>query len=327
MVIYWQLLCTIVGEKKHMDIFELANRSYKVLKSNLLLFLPPLVLTYLAPVAMAIVALYIFVPVLVVAGNLPNPILPLIGGGFVGGIIMLIVALVLFVAIFAGMANLNKTALLTGKTQFSDFKFGVKNYFTRILGGVIFFAIIYIIIFLIGLGAMVATVFSAVKGLLTPELFQQGFPEIMSRGFPGLPSALILLKTMFQVLANISGIALILITVSALIFIFTLFWIPAAVVDDLSVFRSIRRSVGFVKENFYTTIGYFGLFIIAQLFTRQIFPGGGGGGGGGGVGGGYGITIIIPPALQAIFQLVIITFFVLLLFAIYADRTGKLNST
>ena len=52
-----------------MDIFELMNKSYNILKGNLILFLPPLVLTYLAPVALGIAALFIFVPVLVIAGR------------------------------------------------------------------------------------------------------------------------------------------------------------------------------------------------------------------------------------------------------------------
>ena len=114
-----------------------------------------------------------------------------------------------------------------------------------------------------------------------------------------------------------------LVTIEALIFIFTLFWIPAVVIDNLGVFSAIRRSISFVKENFYTTIGFFGLYIIAELFTGEIFPGGGGGGGGPG----FGFGFAIAPSLEAIFNLLIMTFFVLLLFAIYADRTGQLKTT
>ncbi len=142
-----------------------------------------------------------------------------------------------------------------------------------------------------------------------------------------MPSGLMLLKTIFKLFANFSGVVLIITTIASLIFIFTLFWIPAAVVDELGVFKAIGRSINFVKENFYTTIGYLGLYIIAQLFTSRIFPGGGGGGGGGGPQGGYGFGLVIEPGLEAIFNLLITTFFVLLLFAIYADRTGKLKTT
>lgn len=308
------------------------KRTYNILKSNLILFLPPLVLTYLAPVALGIAALYIFVPVLVIAGNSPSPILSLIGGGFIGVLIILVLALVLFVVIIAGMANLNKTALITGKTDFDEFKTGVKKYFSRILGGVILFIVIYLIIFFIGVGATIAMIFSAIKEILTPEmleklpkLFEGGSPDIFKDVFQGMPSILILIKTIFKLFANITGMVLFLVTIAGLIFIFTLFWIPAAVIDELGVFKAIGKSISFVKENFYTTIGYFGLYIIAQLFTGRIFPGGGGGGGGGGPQGGYGFGLVIEPSLEAIFNILITAFFFLLLFVIYADRTGKLK--
>jgi hypothetical protein len=317
-----------------LDIFELMKKSYNTLKSNLILFLPPLVLNYLAPVALGIAALYIFIPVLVLAGNSPRPIISLMGGGFVGIIILLVLALALFAAIIAGMSNLNKAALLTGRSSFDEFKTGVKKYFARILGGVILFIIIYLVIFFIGVGVAIAMIFSAIKGFLTPEvleklprIFEGGSQEIFKDVFQGMPSGLILIKTIFKLFANFSGVALILITFAGLIFVFTLFWIPALVVDELGVFKAIGRSIGFVKDNFYTTIGYFGLYIIAQLFTGRIFPGGGGGGGGGGPQGGYGFGLVIEPSLEAIFNIHITTFFFLLLFAIYVDRTGKLRPT
>lgn len=310
------------------------KKSYSIIKSNFILFLPPLALTYLVPVALGIAALYIFVPVLVIAGNSPSPILSLIGGGFIGVVIILILSLVLFVVIIAGMANMNKTALMTGKTDFDEFKTGVKKYFARILGGMILFIVTYLIIFFIGVGATIAMIFSAIKEFLTPEaleklprIFEGGSPEIFKDVFQGMPSGLILIKTIFKLFANISGMSLVLITIASLIFIFTLFWIPAAVIDELGVFKAIGRSIRFVKENFYTTIGYFGLYIIAQLFTGRIFPGGGGGGGGGGPQGGYGFGLVIEPSLEAIFNILITTFFFLLLFAIYVDRTGKLRPT
>ena len=315
-----------------LDIFELMKKSYDILKSTLILFLPPLVLSYLVPVALGIAALYIFIPVLVLAGNSPRPIISLIGGGFVGIIILLILALALFAAIIAGMGNLNKTALLTGRSSFEEFKTGIKKYFVRILSGVVLFLIIYLIIFFIGVGVAIAMILSTIKEFLTPEvlaklpsIFEGGSPEIFGEIFKGMPGGLVLIKAIFKLFANFSGIALILVTIASLIFIFTLFWIPAAIIDELGIFKAIGRSIKFVKENFYTTIGYFGLYIIAQLFTGRIFPGGGGGGGGGGPQGGYGFGLVIEPSLEAIFNILITTFFFLLLFAIYADRTGKLK--
>jgi hypothetical protein len=75
-----------------------------------------------------------------------------------------------------------------------------------------------------------------------------------------------------------------------------------------------------VKSNFKTTLGIAALYIIATGFTGAIFPGGGGGGGGGGTGG-YGFSMVIHAPLDAIFRLLITTFFMLYLFTAYADKT------
>ncbi len=311
-----------------LDIFELIGKSYNVLKKNLILFLPSLVLTYLAPVALAIVALYLLVPVLVVAGNLSNPII-LMGGGFIDVVILLVLAVILFVVIIAGMSNLNKTALQTGQTRFEDFKIGAKKYFGRILGGTILLGLVYLIIFSIGLGSAFTMIAPAFTGLQSSEMFKEGFPETFDCPFfsgdfaaaadcpfiQGFPGGMASMQPIIGAFANVSGIALILVTIAALIFIFTIFWIPAAVVDDLSIFKAIGKSVSFVRENFYTTIGFLGLFIIAELFTSQLFPPS--------IGGGLGGISMTPGALAPLFQLIITTFFALLLFAIYIDRTEK----
>ena len=311
-----------------LDIFELIGKSYNVLKKNLILFLPSLVLTYLAPVALAIVALYLLVPVLVVAGNLSDPIL-LMGGGFIDAVILLVLAVILFVVIIAGMSNLNKTALQTGQTRFEDFKIGAKKYFGRILGGTILLGLVYLIIFSIGLGSAITMIAPAFTGLQSSEMFKEGFPETFDCPFfsgdfaaaadcpfiQGFPGGMTSMQPIIGAFANVSGIALILVTIAALIFIFTIFWIPAAVVDDLGIFKAIGKSVSFVRENFYTTIGFLGLFIIAELFTSQLFPPS--------IGGGLGGISMTPGALAPLFQLIITTFFALLLFAIYIDRTEK----
>jgi hypothetical protein len=313
-----------------LDIFELIGKSYNVLKKNLILFLPSLVLTYLAPVALAIVALYLFVPVLVVAGNLSDPMLVLMGGGFIDIVILIVLAVILFVTIVAGMSNLNKVALQKGQTSFKDFKIGAKKYFGRILGGTILLGIIYLIIFSIGLGSAITMIAPAFTGLQSSEMFKEGFPETFDCPFlsgdfsdaadcpfiQGFPGGMASIQPIIRAFANVSGIALILVTIAALIFIFTIFWIPAAVVDDLGIFKAIGKSVSFVRENFYTTIGFLGLFIIAELFTSQLFPPSIGGG----FRGGFSMT---PGALAPLFQLIITTFFALLLFAIYIDRTKK----
>ena len=66
------------------------------------------------------------------------------------------------------------------------------------------------------------------------------------------------------------------------------------------------------------------LYIIATGFTGAIFPGGGGGGGGGAGTAGYGFSMVIPAPLEAVFQLLITTFFMLYMFVVYADKKTEL---
>jgi uncharacterized membrane protein len=108
-----------------------------------------------------------------------------------------------------------------------------------------------------------------------------------------------------------------------LVFLFTVFWVQSVAIDNVGALRAFGRSISFVKRNFKTTLGIAALYIIATGFTRAIFPGGGGGGGGGGAGGGYGFSLVIPAPLEAIFRLLITTFFMLYLFVVYAETTRK----
>jgi len=78
-----------------------------------------------------------------------------------------------------------------------------------------------------------------------------------------------------------------------------------------------------VKNNFRTTLGLAALYIIATGFTGAIFPGGGGGGGGGAGTAGYGFSLVIPAPLEAVFQLLITTFFMLYMFVVYADKKAE----
>jgi len=119
---------------------------------------------------------------------------------------------------------------------------------------------------------------------------------------------------------NTFGVWLVIVTLAGLVFLFTLFWVQSAAVDDVGVLGALGRSVSFVKNNFRTTLGLAALYIIATGFTAAIFPGGGGGGGGGAGQAGYGFSLLIPAPLQAVFRLLITTFFMLYMFVIYADK-------
>jgi len=125
---------------------------------------------------------------------------------------------------------------------------------------------------------------------------------------------------------NTIGVWLIVVTLAGLVFLFTVFWVQSAALDDVGAFGALGRSISFVKNNFVTTLGIAALYIIATGFSGAIFPGGGGGGGGGAPTGGYGFSLVIPAPLEAIFRLLITTFFMLYMFVVYADKKEKTRS-
>jgi uncharacterized membrane protein len=146
---------------------------------------------------------------------------------------------------------------------------------------------------------------------------------MISGGLPTLPNSLPEISWIIAAIGNTVGVWLAIVTLAGLVFLFTVFWVQSAVVDDVGSLRALGRSVSFVRNNFKTTLGIAALYIIATGFAGAIFPGGGGGGGGGGAGGGYGFSLVIPAPLEAIFGLLITTFFMFYMFVVYADKTGK----
>ena len=302
-----------------MDLMGEFKRSMEILRSNLILFLPALVIFYLIPVALFIAAVYVFTPIVIVALKSPSPLWALLQGSILGLAILLIIAVLAYLYVVSGAANMNKKAVLTGTTSMSDFWEGCKKYFGKIVGGVILLAIVHGIVIAVGILLTVATVLPSIPKLTEPEFmpkFEAGAfePERFTRLAAWLTELL-------RAVSDTLGVWVALLTVSALVFIFTLFWIQALVVDEVGIIKAIGTSIGFVRRNFKTTIGIAGLWIIAQGFTRAVFPGGGMGGGGPGYGYGFGF----PPPLQAIFQLLIATFFTLLLYTVYMDKTGKIT--
>lgn len=120
-------------------------------------------------------------------------------------------------------------------------------------------------------------------------------------------------------MGNTVGVWLVILTLAGFVFLFTLFWVQSAAIDDVGALRALARSVSFVKNNFRTTLGLAALYMIATGFTGAIFPGGGGGGGGTG----YGFSMVIPAPLEAVFRLLITTFFMLYMFVLYADKKAE----
>lgn len=300
------------------DLIEAFKKTVDLLRSNPILFLPPLVLSYLIPVGLALVGLYMFAPILVVAANSPAPLTVLIPGFILAIFVIIALAVLGYAYVLAGWAGMNKNVTLAGKTAFNDFWAGTKAYFGRILGGIVVLALIYVVLVILGLVATFAVILPLIMRFvptgITPGAFLP-FPT-------GLPE----ISRIIAAVGSTIGIWLLIGTLGGLVFLFTVFWVQSAALDDVGALRALGRSISFVKNNFKTTLGIAALYIIASGFTAAIFPGGGGGGGGGGLGGAYSFSLVIPAPLQAIFRLLIATFFVLYLFVVYADKKGKTPS-
>jgi hypothetical protein len=296
-----------------MDLIEEFRRTIELLRSNLILFLPPLVLAYLIPVALALAGLYIFAPIMIVAANSPAPLLVLGPGAVAAVLIVIVLALLAYSYVLAGWAGMNKNATVSGKTTFDHFWIGTKAYFGRILGGIVVLALIYLALAAVGIVATLNVFLPLIVSFVPAGITRAAFPPVPA----GLPE----ISKIVAAVGNTVGIWLLVVSLAGLVFLFTLFWVQSVALDDVGALRALGRSISFVTKNFKTTLGIAALYIIAVGFTDAIFPGGGGGGGG--VGGAYSLTLVIPPPLQAIFRLLITTFFVLYMFVVYAYKTGK----
>ena len=301
--------------KRKMDLIELFKKTVGLLRSNPVLFLPPLVVAYLIPAALVLAGLYVFAPTLIVAANSPTPLFVLIPGLIVAMGVVIVLGLLAYAYVLAGWTGMNKNVTLTGRTVFNDFWTGTKTYFRRIVGGIVVLAVIYVLLLVAGVAATFAVILPLIVKVLPTGM--------MPGAFAGIPSGLPQVAQIIAAVGNTAGIWLIVATLAGMVFLFTVFWVQSAALDEVGPLRALGRSMSFVKKNLKTTLGLAALYIIATAFTGQIFPGGGGGGGAGGPSGGYGFSLIIPPPLEAIFRLLITTFFMLYMFVVYADRTGK----
>jgi len=298
-----------------MDLIEAFKKTVDLLRSNLILFLPPLILAYLIPTALALAGLYVFAPILIAAANSPAPLLVL-GPGFVVVVLIIIVlAVIAYAYVLAGWTLMNKNVTLAGKTVFDDFWSGTRTYFGRILGGIVVLAVIYIVLVILGIVATFA--------VFLPLIIRFAPTVIAPGALPPFPTGMPEISWIIAAIGNTIGVWLLIVTLSGLVFLFTLFWVQSVALDDVGAISALGRSLSFVRKNFKTTLGIAALYIIATGFTGAVFPGGGGGGGGGAAGGGYGFSLVIPAPLEAIFRLLITTFFMLYMFLVYADKMGK----
>ena len=310
-----------------MDLFENFQKTYETLRANLLLFLPPLIFLYLVPVALAVATVYVAVPVAfgIATAYLFMPLFAVTAravsvsivlvGGTISAIMVVAVAVVVYSTVFAGWGYMSRAALTNGKTSFEDFKTGFRNHFGRVIVAT---GVTIAVPILLGLSALVSLILMGggpkyptvkqfallLQGLITTGRISNYTPAQLFQMIPVLA----------KVAAGSAVAVLVFVTLAGIWLLLTLFWIPSIIVSQMGLAQAFANSVSFVRGNFYTVMGYVGLLIIAVRFVGTIFPGVNGG-----VAKGY--VLFAPPALAGVFQVLIEAFFVLLLYAIYIDRT------
>ena len=296
-----------------MDLFENFKKTYDTLRVNLLLFLPPLIIAYLIPVALFITAAYAFIPIFAQTARTGSSTIILLGA-VISAILLLIAAFVMYASVFVGWGYMNRSALTSGRTNFEKFREGFVKYFFRVLGATVMIVGVLVVIGITAFVSVIAVGGKLGKLSLTTNqvilLLRQSLTTGTLSGIPINPQGLIASSTKFTV--GVSATILFFVTLAGVWLLFTTFWIPAIVVSDTSLFHALSQSFTFVKENFYTVIGFVGLWIIADRFARTIFPGS--------TGVAKGTVIVMPSALGGVFQVLIQAFFILLLYSIYVDR-------
>jgi hypothetical protein len=115
--------------QRTLDLIEEFRSAISTLRSNLILFLPALAIFYLIPVLLLITAVYAFTPIIIIALKNPYPLPALLQGSIIGVSIILVLAVLAYLYVISGAANMNKKAILTGTTSMNDFWEGCRKYF------------------------------------------------------------------------------------------------------------------------------------------------------------------------------------------------------
>lgn len=292
-----------------MDLISESRMALEVLRSNLILFLPSLIIFYLIPIMVFIAAFYVLTPVTytILKAQTSN----LLYGLIFGITVLTTLASLTYIYVLSGAANMNKKAILTGSTSMKDFWYGCDKYFLKILDGTILLATVHAVIVLIGIILTSAILLPYIPKITQMIKLQ---PENMLKMFEPVT-----LLEALEVLIDPISLWLLLLTCMGIFFIFTLFWIQALVIEDVGVFRAVGLSVRFVKKNMKTTLGIVSLWLISQGMVATITPYGFL------AGGSFICLFAVASVPQILFQPIIATFFTLLLYVTYADKTGRIQ--
>lgn len=299
-----------------MDLGWLINRTATTIKKNWLLLLPPILTQVVLPSVLLAVAAFTVFPL-----GMAYALIEDFWGALetlVGGVLVLVAAgFLVDTFVTAGWAYMNKRAVVDGHTRLDDLLFGAKRYFLPILGGRLLVGAVMLVPLMVAIGAFVASIASLDLGPST---------------IPGALTPLDIVGLLGPLVLGLIGILLIVGAIEIALYMFLLPWMQALVVDELSVWQSIKSSVRFVWRNFVTMVGYVVLsavaWVVTSWMTSLVLPGAS-----------YSqfmdpemyangsrfLTALLGPAniVYTLTSSLLAGFFTLLLFAIYVDRTRE----
>jgi len=303
------------------DLVSLVRRSVDILRDNWILLAPTLIVHFAVPVIVMIAAALVVIPAIAVylsSGGAVS-VLPLVA---VTGVVVVVVALIIVSFALAGQGYMNRRVALGEKTSMGDFLLGGRRYFAKVFGALLLLGILFglPVVVLLGVALTAVGPIAPVSLGRMPETAREwtvAFTTVTPR-FPIL--LLSLASTIFVV-----GL------VELGVYMLTLPWLQAVVVEEAGLIGSFVRCFGFVRRNILSTLGYAGLKILV----------------GGLIGGLFAIPFMSMPLLAAfprrmastpylpttsagvgliafVANILIATFFTLLLFVMYVDRTRGL---
>jgi len=297
-----------------MDLGSLISHTAAILKKNWPLLIPPILTQVLLPLAMLTIGAFTIFPLGMAYALIGDfwSVVRILGGG----IIILSAAGFLFdTFVTAGWAHMNRCAVTDGKTNLGDLVPGAKKYFLRILGGRLLVGVLMLVPVLAAMGAFLV----GLRSLNLPA------PEMLGELAP-----LEVVDFLGPLVLGFVGILLVVALVELVLSILLFSWTQALVVDNLNVWQSLKASIRFARHNFATILGYIVLSAIAWILvswlTSMIWPN---------VSysqltnpetyaNGVNILTLLLGTTDILYWLassVLSAFFMLLLFAIYVDRT------
>jgi len=303
------------------DLVSLVRRSVDILRDNWILLAPTLIVRLAVPIVVMIATAIVIMPAIAIylsSGGVVSA-LPLIA---VTGVVVVIVALIIVSFALAGQGYMNRRVALGEKTSMGDFLHGGRRYFAKVFGALLLLSVLFGLPILALLGAALTAIgpIAQVAFRTMPETARE-WTVAFTTAAPKFPVLLLALASTIFVVGSIELV----------VYILTVPWLQAVVMEDVGLIGSFARCFGFVRRNFLSVLGYVGLrmlvgglvggLFVGPLMFQSLYPA-------------FLRGRFPPPYMPAysaglgfvasIVDILIATFLTLLLFVMYVDRTKGL---